>query len=94
MPRKSIDLAIKFSPQFPVEYVSKAFVETDQENFVIDLIGICVAPKLECNESEKDFGVVGIGRPEFKNISVYNPTSLSFTVRVRSDIAEYVVEPL
>jgi hypothetical protein len=94
MPRKSIELSVKFCPLFSVEYNAKAFLESDQGNFIIDLIGLCVSPKLELDESEKVFGVVGIGRPEFKDITVSNPTTIPFTVRVKSDIPEFIVGPL
>ena len=94
MPRKHIKMLIKFTPIFPVEYNANAYLESDQGNFVIDLVGICVAPKLECDEHEKVFGVVGIGRPEYKTIIISNPTTLPFTVRARSNISEFSVYPL
>jgi hypothetical protein len=94
MPKKSIELSVKFWPQFPVEYIAKAFLESDQGNFIIELIGLCVAPKLESDELEKVFGVVGIGRPQYKDIIATNPTTLPFTVRVKSDVSEYVVSPV
>jgi hypothetical protein len=94
MPKKSRELSIMFSPQFSVEYLAKAYLESDQGNFIIDLIGDCVSPKLGCEESEAFFGVVGVSSPEFKEISVSNPTSVPFIVRARSDNPVFLVQPL
>lgn len=80
-PRKSLDILIEFKPAFPVEFTTKAYLETDQGNFIIDLSGACISPKIDASETNKDFGIIGIGHAEFREIVVTNPTGLPLPVR-------------
>jgi hypothetical protein len=88
-PLKMLDVKLNFEPKFAVDYSSKAYLETDQGNFVIDLVGSCIMAQLDTNDDKKDFGTVGIGHAEFREVVVRNPTALSMTIRAESDNEQF-----
>ena len=80
-----MDISFQFKPTFAVDYVSKAYLETDLGSFVIDLAGSCIVAKLDSGDDKKDFGTVGVGFAEFRDVMVSNPTSLPMIVRAETD---------
>lgn len=84
-----MEIKLNFEPKFAVDYSSKAYLETDQGNFVLDLFGTCVTPQLEADDDNKDFGTVGIGHAEVREVVVSNPTALPMTIRAESDNEQF-----
>ncbi|TPX30512.1 hypothetical protein SmJEL517_g05942 [Synchytrium microbalum] len=78
-----IKVPIQFKPLLPISYTCQAFIETGEGSFVVQFTCEGVEPKLTTDKDSLDFGVVGVGEPEFRVISLLNPTPLPVTARLR-----------
>ncbi|KAI9106297.1 hypothetical protein DFS34DRAFT_58191 [Phlyctochytrium arcticum] len=99
-PRQEVNLMIKFTPLLPVDYGAVGYLETEEGNFPVELSGTGVQPAVTLDKKKEDFGVVGIGNPEFREIEIRNPTALPMRVGARTssdafttDISEMTLEP-
>ncbi|KAJ3256192.1 hypothetical protein HK103_005651 [Boothiomyces macroporosus] len=78
-------ITLHFVPQNDVHYQAEATFEVDSEKFTIVLLGNAVRPKLDVSSPETDFGVVGVKEPEYKEVTVHNPTELRMRIRPKSN---------
>ncbi|KAJ3195566.1 Cilia- and flagella-associated protein 47, partial [Irineochytrium annulatum] len=88
-PRQLVRIPIKFLPKQGVAYRANSFLETSEGNHVIELRGSGVEVAVNVDKKKVEFGVVGVGAPEFRNVTVSNPSSLPVRVAIQSDNAQF-----
>lgn len=84
---------VKFIPKIAVTYNAQIFVETDLGSATISLHGTGVEARLFADCESNDFGLVGQGLQEFREITVRNPTTLGMSLRFKSDNGQFTFEP-
>ncbi|KAJ3321339.1 hypothetical protein HDV06_004443 [Boothiomyces sp. JEL0866] len=84
-PDVEYDITLHFLPQNDVQYQAEAVFELDTEKYTIVLLGNAIRPKLEVSSPETDFGIVGLNEPEYREVTVHNPTELRMRIRPRSN---------
>ena len=58
----------------------------------MSLKGVGVEPMLELSKKQIDFGVVGVGVPEFRVLMVKNPCKVQLRIGVESSDSRFTVE--
>ncbi|KAI8908562.1 hypothetical protein EDD86DRAFT_270613 [Gorgonomyces haynaldii] len=92
-PKTLVSIDITFAPQGPLQYSAQAFLETEAGNTVISLTGEGVEPKVSISSYKIDFGAVGIGHEEFRELTVTNESKLGFHVRLKSENPKFRANP-
>ncbi|KAJ3042819.1 hypothetical protein HDV00_006640 [Rhizophlyctis rosea] len=99
-PRAQTNITFTFHPSAPTDYSSAVFLETTEGNYTLSALGNGVKSAVTLNKTHTDFGVVGMGNPEFREIEVKNPTSLPIRLGARTtseafstDVKELYLEP-
>ncbi|KAJ3148956.1 hypothetical protein HDU86_007314 [Geranomyces michiganensis] len=98
--RKEKQIKITFKPMMPLDYAVTGYVETDEGSFPVQLEGGGVEAAVVLDRRYADFGVVGVGHPEFREVEIKNPTQLEMRVGARTssdafttDVGELRIPP-
>ncbi|TPX62603.1 hypothetical protein PhCBS80983_g00408 [Powellomyces hirtus] len=97
-PRQEKQVKITFKPMMPLDYAVTGYVETDEGSFAVQLEGAGVEAAVVLDRRYADFGVVGVGHPEFREVEIKNPTLLEMRVGARTtsdafstDVSELII---
>ncbi|KAJ3175403.1 hypothetical protein HDU87_006223 [Geranomyces variabilis] len=82
--RQEKKIKITFKPLMPLDYAVTGYVETDEGSFPVQLEGGGVEAAVVLDRRYADFGVVGVGHPEFREVEIKNPTTLEMRVGART----------
>ncbi|KAJ3018743.1 hypothetical protein HKX48_002657 [Thoreauomyces humboldtii] len=88
-PRQEATLRVQFKPIHAVTYGVAGYVTTEEGSFPVTLDGTGVTAALELDRRHADFGVVGVGHPEFREVTIRNPTELEMRVGARTSSADF-----
>jgi hypothetical protein len=88
-PREEISIPMTFKPTFNNSYDATGFLETDEGNYTIFLKGTGVEPTVQLDRKKVEFGVVGVGEPEFRRISISNPSTVPIRLGIKSDVEHF-----
>ncbi|KAI9362448.1 hypothetical protein DFJ73DRAFT_756739 [Zopfochytrium polystomum] len=83
-PRQTITIPITFTPQASGDFIATATLETDQGNRTTSLHGVCEEPSIVLDRNRVSFGVVGVKNPEFRNITISNPSKMTVRLTAKS----------
>ncbi|KND03878.1 uncharacterized protein SPPG_08927 [Spizellomyces punctatus DAOM BR117] len=99
-PRQETTIKMKFKPQHAADYIAAGYLETEEGSYPVQLQGTGVDPAVVLDKRYEDFGVVGMGNPEFREIEIKNPTLLPLRVGARTtspafttDVTEMTIAP-
>ncbi|KAJ3053387.1 hypothetical protein HK097_004394 [Rhizophlyctis rosea] len=99
-PRAQTTLNFTFNPSLASDYTSAVYLETTEGNYTLSATGTGVDTTVTLSNTHTDFGVVGMGNPEFREIEVKNPTSLPIRLGARTtsdafstDVKELFIPP-
>ncbi|KAJ3299223.1 hypothetical protein HK104_009688 [Borealophlyctis nickersoniae] len=90
--RQMVTVRLKFNPKQAVDYVSAAYLETDEGNYTLQLMGTGVESAVKIDKHHADFGVVGLNNPEFREIEVTNPTALPLRLGARTSSSSFTTD--
>lgn len=72
---------IIFRPKFDSTVQTTCILETELGSSSMVITGTGIVPRIEIQGLELDFGIVGVGQPEFREFKVTNPTAAEWRVR-------------